>query len=114
VLFNLLDNAAKYAPENTTITLKAWRDGETVALQVIDEGAGIPPPELESVFDKFYRVQKADHVRPGTGLGLAISRGFVEAMQGTIAAANRADRSGAVLTIRLPVPARTRALDTAA
>jgi two-component system, OmpR family, sensor histidine kinase KdpD len=114
VLFNLLDNAAKYAPENTTITLKAWRDGETVALQIIDEGAGIPPPELESVFDKFYRVQKADHVRPGTGLGLAISRGFVEAMQGTISAANRADRSGAVLTIRLPVPARTRALDTAA
>jgi two-component system sensor histidine kinase KdpD len=43
-------------------------------------------------------------VRAGTGLGLAISRGFVEAMQGTITAANRADRSGAVFTIRLPVP----------
>ena len=114
VLFNLLDNAAKYAPDNTTIALKAWRDGDTVALQVIDEGAGIPPLELESVFDKFYRVQKADHVRAGTGLGLAISRGFVEAMHGTISAANRSDRSGAVLTIRFPVPARARALDTAA
>jgi two-component system, OmpR family, sensor histidine kinase KdpD len=114
VLFNLLDNAAKYAPENTTIALKAWRDGETVALQIIDEGAGIPPLELESVFDKFYRVQKADHVRAGTGLGLAISRGFVEAMHGTISAANRGDRSGAVLTIRLPVPAQARTLDTAA
>jgi two-component system, OmpR family, sensor histidine kinase KdpD len=114
VLFNLLDNAAKYAPENTTIALKAWRDGATVALQIIDEGAGIPPLELESVFDKFYRVQKTDHVRAGTGLGLAISRGFVEAMHGTISAANRNDRSGAVLTIRLPVPAEARALDTAA
>jgi two-component system sensor histidine kinase KdpD len=114
VLFNLLDNAAKYAPENTTIALKAWRDGDSVALQIIDEGAGIPPLELESVFDKFYRVQKADHVRAGTGLGLAISRGFVEAMHGTISAANRNDRSGAVLTIRLPVPADARALDTAA
>ena len=83
-------------------------------LQIADEGGGIPPDELESVFDKFYRVQKGDHVRPGTGLGLAISRGFVEAMHGTISAANRGDRSGAVLTIRLPVPARTHALDTAA
>jgi two-component system sensor histidine kinase KdpD len=46
-------------------------------------------------------------VRAGTGLGLAISRGFVEAMQGTITAANRTDRSGAAFTIRLPVPAST-------
>ena len=83
-------------------------------MQVLDEGNGIPPTELESVFDKFYRVQKGDHVRPGTGLGLAISRGFVEAMHGTISAANRTDRSGAVLTIRLPVPAASAALDTAA
>jgi two-component system sensor histidine kinase KdpD len=47
-------------------------------------------------------------------LGLAISRGFVEAMKGTISAANRSDRSGAVLTIRLPIPAASQALDTAA
>jgi two-component system sensor histidine kinase KdpD len=85
-----------------------------MTLQIIDEGDGIPPTELESVFDKFYRAQKGDHVRPGTGLGLAISRGFVEAMRGTITATNRADRSGAVLTIRLPIPAKTNALDTAA
>jgi two-component system sensor histidine kinase KdpD len=83
-------------------------------LQVIDEGEGIPAAELENIFDKFYRAQKGDHVRPGTGLGLAISRGFVEAMHGTISADNRADRSGAVLTIRLPVPAASRQLDTAA
>ncbi len=75
-----------------------------VSLQILDEGDGIPPAELEMIFDKFYRAQKGDHVRPGTGLGLAISRGFVEAMHGTILAANRTDRSGAVLTIRLPIP----------
>jgi two-component system sensor histidine kinase KdpD len=90
------------------------RDRKQVTLQIVDEGHGIPPVELESVFDKFYRAQKGDHVRPGTGLGLAISRGFVEAMHGTISAANRADRSGAVITIRLPVPAASNALDTAA
>jgi two-component system sensor histidine kinase KdpD len=114
VLFNILDNAAKYAPADTTISIRAMPDRGQVALQIIDEGNGIPPGELESVFDKFYRAQKGDHVRPGTGLGLAISRGFVEAMHGTITAANQTDRSGAVLTIRLPIPTTDSALDTAA
>jgi two-component system sensor histidine kinase KdpD len=114
VLFNILDNAAKYAPPDTTISVRAMRDRGQIALQIMDEGSGIPLGELESVFDKFYRAQKGDHVRPGTGLGLAISRGFVEAMHGTITATNRADRSGAVLTIRLPIPAIDSALDTAA
>ena len=114
VLFNLLDNAAKYAPSGTMISIRGARDRDFVSLQIMDEGSGIPPAELDSVFDKFYRVEKGDHVRPGTGLGLAISRGFVEAMRGTISAANRADRSGAVLTIRLPVPADANRLDTAA
>ncbi|WKA30090.1 sensor histidine kinase [Bradyrhizobium roseum] len=114
VLFNLLDNAAKYAPAGTTISIRGMRDRESVLLQVADEGQGIPQDELESVFDKFYRAEKGDHVRPGTGLGLAISRGFVEAMHGTISAANRADRSGAAITIRLPIPAANDALETAA
>jgi two-component system sensor histidine kinase KdpD len=114
VIFNLLDNAAKYAPADTTISIRSFRDRESVSLQVADEGDGIPPDELESVFDKFYRAQKGDHVRPGTGLGLAISRGFIEAMEGRITAANRTDRSGAVITVRLPIPAETKTLDTAA
>src|SRR5262245_19703687 len=114
VIFNLLDNAAKYAPAETTVSIRAARDRDTILLQVMDEGSGIPPAELDSVFDKFYRAEKGDHVRPGTGLGLAISRGFVEAMHGTISAANRTDRSGAVLTIRLPVPAGADRLDAAA
>jgi two-component system sensor histidine kinase KdpD len=59
-------------------------------------------------------VQKVDQVRAGTGLGLAISRGFIEAMHGTINAANRTDRSGAVFTIMLPVPEEAQKLDTAA
>ena len=88
--------------------IQSWRERRCVVLQILDEGDGIPPAELESVFDKFYRVQKGDQVRAGTGLGLAISRGFVEAMHGTITAANRTDRSGAVFTIRLPIPRADR------
>jgi len=111
VLFNLLDNAAKYAPSGTSVRIQSWRDRDSVVLQVLDEGEGIPPADLEQIFDKFYRVQKVDQVRAGTGLGLAISRGFIEAMHGTITAANRTDRSGAVSTVTLPVPPQ---LDTAA
>jgi two-component system sensor histidine kinase KdpD len=114
VLFNILDNAAKYSPAGTTIRIQSWRDNGSVCLQILDEGDGIPPGDLEHIFDKFYRAQKGDQVRAGTGLGLAISRGFVEAMHGTITAANRTDRSGAVFTIRLPVPAGIQQLDTAA
>jgi two-component system sensor histidine kinase KdpD len=114
VLFNLLDNAAKYGAPGTAVRIQGWRDGPAVYLQVLDEGGGIPPDDLEHIFDKFYRAQKGDQVRAGTGLGLAISRGFVEAMRGTITAANRSDRSGAVFTIVLPVPAMVKKVDSAA
>jgi len=103
-LFNLLDNAAKYAPAGSTVELRATLAGERVILQVADEGDGIPPADIERVFDKFYRVHATDRRRAGTGLGLAITRGFIESMGGTIHAANRPDRSGAVFTIEMPVP----------
>jgi two-component system sensor histidine kinase KdpD len=114
VLFNLLDNAAKYAASGTTVFIRTWGDRDSVVLQILDEGEGIPQDDLEHIFDKFYRVPKADQIRPGTGLGLAISRGFVEAMHGTIIAANRSDRRGAVFTIRLPIASEPQRLDVAA
>ena len=114
VLFNLLDNASKYSPAGSTITIRGRQDGDSVVLQMIDEGGGIPPTETENIFDKFHRAQKTDQVQAGTGLGLAISRGFVEAMGGTIVASNRADRPGAVFTMRLPVPAGSGRVDTLA
>jgi two-component system, OmpR family, sensor histidine kinase KdpD len=114
VLFNILDNAAKYAPVNSTIELRAWQSQGKVAVQIMDEGDGIPPEDLDRIFDKFYRVRKGDRVRAGTGLGLPICRGFIEAMGGTIEAANRRDRSGALITITMPVPTDTPQLDEVA
>ncbi|MCP1557168.1 UNVERIFIED_ORG: two-component system sensor histidine kinase KdpD [Methylobacterium sp. SuP10 SLI 274] len=114
VLVNLLDNAAKYAPEDSTVTLRARQDGHTVRIEVLDEGFGLPEADVERVFDKFYRVRKSDRVRAGTGLGLAISRGFVEAMGGTVTAGNRRDRLGAAFTVTLPVPAQPTPRDIAA
>ena len=105
VLFNLLDNAVKYSPADSTIRLEAWLDSALVQLRIIDEGPGIPAADLNRIFDMFHRVRKGDSIQAGTGLGLAICRGFVEAMGGTIRASNRTDRSGAIFTIRLMVPA---------
>ncbi|HET6610049.1 MAG TPA: sensor histidine kinase KdpD [Rhodopila sp.] len=109
VLFNLLDNAAKHAPAGSEIRVSAQNSGERVprevTVRISDEGPGIPAGETDKIFEKFYRGGGPDRRRAGTGLGLAICRGFVEAMGGTITAANRADRSGAVFTITLPVPA---------
>jgi two-component system sensor histidine kinase KdpD len=114
VLVNLLDNAAKYAPASSTLRVSSWQEGDKIKLQLADEGNGIPPDELDRIFDKFHRAQKGDQVRAGTGLGLAISRGFVEAMGGSIMAANRTDCTGAVFTITLPLPKGSPQLGTAA
>ena len=111
VLFNLLDNASKYAPEGSLIRIRGWSDHGSVALQIMDEGPGIPPADLERIFDTFYRVRKGDHVRAGTGLGLSICRGFIEVMGGTIVASNRTDRPGAVFTITMPVPPEASKLE---
>ena len=102
VLFNLLDNAAKYAPAGTFVEVGARKEADRIRIDVRDEGAGIPQADLERIFDKFYRIQAGDRKRAGTGLGLPISRGFVEAMGGTIKATNRMDRSGADFVILLP------------
>ncbi len=82
-LFNLLDNAAKYAPEGSRIEVVARRasDGQ-VEIVLQDEGPGIPAEALPRLFDKFYRAQDGDRRRAGTGLGLAIARGFVEVQGG--------------------------------
>ena len=103
VFVNLLDNASKYAPPGSTITVSVRKVGQIMRLQVIDEGAGIPEDQLSFIFEKFHRVKKPGYQRAGTGLGLAICRGFLQAMGGTITAANRAESPGAVFTIDMPI-----------
>jgi two-component system sensor histidine kinase KdpD len=102
VLINLLDNASKYAPPGSAVSVLAKRQAGSIVLQVCDEGPGMPEGEMERVFTKFHRLHEGDRKRPGTGLGLAVCRGFVEALGGTIVAGNRSDRSGAVFTLTFP------------
>ncbi len=103
-LFNLLDNAAKYAPQQSTIVIDARRVNDRIIIKVMDEGPGISPQERTRIFEKFYRSGQSGRQRAGTGLGLAICRGFVEAMGGRIIAGNRTDRRGAVFLIGFPLP----------
>jgi K+-sensing histidine kinase KdpD len=113
VLFNLLDNAAKYTAPHTGISLRAWEDGAAVKMEIADEGSGIPVGENEKIFDRFHRAESADHKRAGTGLGLAICRGFLHAMKSSIVAGNRGEERGAVFTITMPMPDDQRSAGTA-
>jgi two-component system sensor histidine kinase KdpD len=98
-LVNLLDNAIKYSSKNTPIEVVVTQTMNTVDIDICDRGIGIPPEDLERVFDKFYRVQRPESVN-GTGLGLAICRGIVEAHGGTIQALNRSG-GGTIIRVRL-------------
>jgi two-component system, OmpR family, phosphate regulon sensor histidine kinase PhoR len=107
-LRNLLQNAANYAPEDSTITLSALRRDDRILLSVADEGPGIPEADLPRVFERFYRVDKArshDARDPGgTGLGLAIVKHLVGLHGGIVHVANQRN-GGALFTVELPAPA---------
>ncbi|KQV43806.1 MULTISPECIES: sensor histidine kinase KdpD [unclassified Rhizobium] len=109
VLFNLLDNAVKYGGQEP-IQVFARPDGSDVVISVTDLGRGIPPEDLDRVFEKFYRRGKSDGRAAGTGLGLSIARGFIEAMGGRIHAESPAvKKRGTRIVIRLPSSAKPEA-----
>ena len=97
LLANLFENAAKYTPAGTPITLTARHEGAQMVVEVSDEGPGFPPGDTELLFEKFARGNKESRT-PGVGLGLAICRAIVQAHGGTISASNRTPpEHGAVL-----------------
>jgi len=103
VVFNLLDNANKYAPAGTPVKVDLSGEAGDVVLAVTDEGPGIPQEDLERVFDKFYRGVEGDGRPAGTGLGLSIGRGVVTAMGGKIQAESPvAGGKGTRIRIELP------------
>ena len=105
-LRNLLENAANHSPEGGRVVMESRRDRERILISVSDDGPGIPPSDLQRVFERFYRVDKSrtrDGKDPGgTGLGLSIVRHLIGLHGGRVHAANRRER-GAVFTIELPV-----------
>lgn len=104
-LANVLENAAKYAPAGSVITLSARAQGDHALVTVADAGPGIPEAERARVFDLFHRVAQGDARPAGTGLGLAIVRGLVEAHGGAVWADAGPGGRGTAMTLRLPLAA---------
>ncbi|MBK7394615.1 MAG: DUF4118 domain-containing protein [Chloracidobacterium sp.] len=101
VIYNLVENAAKYSPPDTTITITAASHGNAVLISVMDEGKGIPADMREKVFEKFVRLD-GDRT-DGLGLGLAIARGIVETQHGTIEIKSGENEIGTKVTLTLPI-----------
>ena len=90
VFTNLVSNSLKYAPADTVVCIHARVEGESLHVQVSNQGPQVPPEHLERIFDKFFRITAADKVT-GTGLGLSICKGIIEAHGGHIWAENLPD-----------------------
>lgn len=101
VLFNLLVNAANYAPEDSTIRIGCRQTGDAVEFHVHDDGPGIPAESLDAVFKRFEPVANGGR-RRGAGLGLSIVKGFVELHGGSVSI-ETSESSGTTVTCRFPV-----------
>ncbi len=102
VVGNLVDNAVRHTPSGRRVTVALSEDDGQAVLRVLDEGPGIPEPDLANLFQRFYRAQYSrDRATGGAGLGLAIVKAIVTSHLGTIEAANRPE-GGALFTVRLP------------
>ena len=98
VIYNLLNNAIIYTPQNSNITIDLSHNEDTLQIVILDEGNGFPDDEIAFVFEKFYRLKNS---RPGgSGLGLSIVKGFIEAQNGTIALENSVE-GGAKFVIQI-------------
>ena len=103
---NVLHNALKFSPQGSTITIEAEPDRvpDSITLLIRDEGPGIPPEDLERIFERFYRGDRARNA-PGTGLGLAIARHIMRAHGGKIWAENRpSPQQGATFLLQFQIP----------
>jgi two-component system sensor histidine kinase SenX3 len=102
-LFNLLENAVKYSEPGGRVELRARSDGARVELAVRDEGIGIPARDLERIFERFYRVDRArSRQTGGTGLGLAIVRHVATNHGGEVTVESR-EGEGSVFRLVLPL-----------
>ncbi|HEY0968048.1 MAG TPA: ATP-binding protein [Opitutaceae bacterium] len=103
LLLNLVVNAMNVSARDGVVSLESSREGDHWRLVVSDEGPGLPPEQLERIFERFVRYNHAKGERPGHGLGLAICKGIVGLHAGTIAAENRTDRTGLRVVVTLPI-----------
>ena len=100
VMNNLLSNAVKYSPNGGTVRVAAYHDGDEIEMSVSDEGIGIEPGDIESIFTPFKRTVATRSTIPGVGLGLSTSRRIIRAHQGELSVWSNPGR-GSTFTIRM-------------
>jgi signal transduction histidine kinase len=101
-LDNLVENAVRYAPEGTAVTITAQRSESLITIAVTDQGPGMPPEALPRIWDRFTRVDPSrSRDSGGNGLGLAIVRKAVETMHGHVAVVSEVGK-GSTFSILLP------------
>jgi signal transduction histidine kinase len=106
-LLNLLDNAIRYSPAGSPITLSVDSSGASVSIDVIDRGPGIPANQQEKVFERFYRIDEArSRATGGSGLGLAIAKSVLQSQNGSLRVTSQ-EGKGTVFHIELPVATPT-------
>lgn len=102
-LFNVIENAAKFSPPDSPVTIEAGDDAQgALRIDVTDSGPGIPEDERRRIFDMFYSVERGDRGREGTGLGLTICQGMIGAHGGSVEALPGAHGRGTTIRITLP------------
>jgi signal transduction histidine kinase len=101
ILGNLVENAIRYAPAGTAVSVRTSVAGGRARIEVWDEGVGLPPAELERVFERFYRAP--GDTSNGSGLGLSTVDSIVRQVGGSVWLENRTDTSGLVAIVSLPV-----------
>jgi signal transduction histidine kinase len=102
VVSNLLTNAAKYTTQGGAIRLRCVRDGDGVELSVEDNGVGLDPRALDTVFEMFAQVEATRSMASGLGIGLALARAVVQLHGGTLVATSEGVGKGSRFVMRLP------------
>jgi two-component system sensor histidine kinase ChvG len=109
VFRNLIDNAVSFSPEHGKVTVSASKHEMVARVTVEDDGPGIPPDNLESIFERFYTERPVETFGRNSGLGLSIARQIIEGAGGRVYAENRAPGNsqgqGARLVVELPMAA---------
>lgn len=103
VFTNLLDNALKFSPEGSKITINAWSEGSELIVAIADQGAGIAPEKVSQIFERFYQDKNTGQAKAGAGIGLALCKAIVDAHDGRIWAKSAGQNQGSTFFIAIPI-----------
>jgi len=118
-IFNVVDNAIKFAPAHTAIRISCYKSKHKIRVDICDQGPGVPPEEREKVFERFHTAEKGDRRKSGSGLGLTICRGMIAAHGGSVTIEDNPNRNphnkmpGCCVRILLPIEPQVDKADTA-